>query len=179
MSPLHTHGIIMNGIRPAARQNNFQNELNWIKWDYTLMEYFWMCQAWEPVHSSKGFTTVGSQRHSRATQSWGLAAAGRLPRQPRPAWALPLTHHQGKDWEGITVADKLGLLSHTSHMGECEGIQAHAGCVCVRLSSVPTGYRVSALTPKTTQMSKICFDCKHGVCLWIFLFVLLDWRYQT
>lgn len=144
MSPLHTNGVIINGICPAARQNNIQSEVNRIKWDYTLMEYFWMCQAWEPVHSSEGFTTVGSQRHSWAAQSWSLAAAGRLPRQPRPARALPLTHHQGKDWEWITGDNKLHLPSHTCHMGQREPIQTHAGCVCVRLSSVPTGCCVSA-----------------------------------
>lgn len=144
MSPLHTDGVIINGICPAARQNNIQSEVNRIKWDYTLMEYFWMYQAWEPVHSSEGFTTVGSQWHSWAAQSWSLAAAGRLPRQPRPAGALPLTHHQGKDREGMTVDNKLHLLSHTCHMGECGPIQTRAGCVCVGLSWVPTGYHVSA-----------------------------------
>lgn len=71
-------------------------------------------QAREPVHSSKGSALIGSQWHSWTTQSWSLAAAGWLPRQPWPAWTLPHPHHQGKFTQSPMDRNKylIELMSH-------------------------------------------------------------------
>lgn len=79
----------------ASQKGFWSNSLSRNSLVFNVLFYFIFQKAWEPVHSSEGFALIGPQRHSRATQSRSLAAAGRLPRQPWPAWTIPHPHHQG------------------------------------------------------------------------------------
>lgn len=69
-----------------------------------------LCQAWEPLYSSEGFALAGSGRHSWATQSWSLAAAGRLSQQPWPTWTLPHPNYQGNIGGGAACGHNLLFL---------------------------------------------------------------------
>ena len=108
--------------------------------DYRVIDYSCVVcvyQAWKPVHSSKGFVPTGPQRHSWAAQSWSLAAAVRLPRQPWPAWALPHPHHQGK----FTRRSGRDTWDTTSHymflVFLCWPMWADMGHVLKTVSQVP------------------------------------------
>lgn len=78
--------------------------------DYFEMMCLCLCQAWEPLHSSEGFALAGSERHSWATQSRSLAAAGRLSQQPWPTWTLPHPNYQGNIRGGTACCNHLFLL---------------------------------------------------------------------
>lgn len=81
--------------------------------DYFEMICLCLCQAWEPLHSSEGFALAGSGRHSWGTQSWSLAAAGRLSQQPWPTWTLPHPNYQGNIGGGAECCHDLLLLYDT------------------------------------------------------------------
>lgn len=82
-----------------------------------------LCQAWEPLHSSEGFALAGSGRHSWATQSRSLAAAGRLSQQPWPTWTLPHPNYQGNIGGGAACGHNLLFSVWRS----CRSLQADAG----------------------------------------------------
>lgn len=102
--------------------------------DYFEMMCLCLCQAWEPLHSSEGFALTGARRHSWATQSWSLAAAGRLSQQPWPTWTLPHPNYQGNSRGGTACCNNLLLLYDT---GLCRLTQANmAVCTLNRLVHV-------------------------------------------
>lgn len=132
----------------------------------TEMMCLCLCQAWEPLHSSEGFALAGSGWHSWATQSWSLAAAGRLSQQPWPTWTLPHPNYQGNIRGGAACCNNL-LLLYNTRAEVCSLTQANMqACILSRLGLLRKVYVWFTRTSSGTTYA-VFWACVYMLlCYW-------------